>query len=86
MQGIQVQSDSDALELVNYFKTDMQSNSFNKIHFVQGIKPWVKKQRPPGQQNLQQPNLNQQVSFNPMLQQTQNMMSTQQMGQLPQTN
>ena len=53
MQGIQVQSDSDALELVNYFKTDMQSYSFNKIHFVQGIKPWVNKQRPPGQQNLQ---------------------------------
>ena len=32
--NINIYSDADALELVNYFKTDPQSNAFNKINFV----------------------------------------------------
>jgi len=37
---------SELTEVVAYFTMDRVSTSFNKIQFVQGIKPWVEKMRP----------------------------------------
>jgi hypothetical protein len=37
---------SELSEVVAYFAMDRVSTSFNKIQFVQGIKPWAEKVRP----------------------------------------
>jgi len=46
----------DVIDLMMYFSHSTDTSTLNRIHFVQGIKPWVDKKRPASQPPFQSQN------------------------------